>query len=85
MSTVYKCMSKSRYLEIKRNLHFADNSEASSTSDRLFKMRPLFEIFEKNFCQWGVFQLTLVKFAQLEPILIHLKLLVVVFNTKAKG
>lgn len=52
---VTKCMSRNKFTDIKRNLHFADNSLADQTQEKLFKVRPLRKMLEKKFCQWGVF------------------------------
>lgn len=48
-------MTRDRFLEIKRFLHLADNSKMGSSSDRMYKLRPLTDLLTKNFCQWGVF------------------------------
>src|SRR6218665_2729292 len=49
-------MPKNRYLKLKASLHFADNSLASqSYSDRAFKIRPLLDLLNRNFLQFGVF------------------------------
>lgn len=52
---VAKCMSRNRFYEIKRNIHFADNSLAEGTDDKMFKMRPLCDLIQTKSCQWGVF------------------------------
>lgn len=52
---VANCMSRNRFLEIKRNLHFVDNSATGSSNDRMFKVRSLCELIQKNSCQWGIF------------------------------
>ena len=56
---VRKCMSRNRYLEIKRYLHLNDNSVLEKVpvddQDRLFKIRPLLEKLNKNFLKFGVF------------------------------
>ena len=50
-------LPKNRYLKLKASLHFADNSLASqSYSDRAFKIRPLLDLLNRNFLQFGVFQ-----------------------------
>lgn len=56
---VANCMSRNRFLEIKRNLHFVDNSLTGNSNDRMFKVRSLCELIQKNSCQWGVFHETL--------------------------
>lgn len=52
---VTKCMSRNRYLEIKRYLHLADN-ELLNKDDKLFKIRPLMNILNSKFMQWGIFE-----------------------------
>ncbi|GFQ83331.1 chimeric ERCC6-PGBD3 protein [Trichonephila clavata] len=55
---VRKCMSKNRYIEIKRNLHFSDNTNIpliNGNKDRLFKIRPILDELNKAFMQFGVF------------------------------
>lgn len=51
---VYNAISKNRYCEIKRNLHFADNT-ALDKDDKMAKLRPLMNLLNKNFQQWGIF------------------------------
>lgn len=51
---VSSAMSRQRFRDIKRNLHFVNNDEASSTSDKMFKVRPLADILMKKNLQWGV-------------------------------
>ncbi len=52
---VAKVMSRNRFEEIKRFLHFVDNStrplQGSPDTDKLFKIRPLFEKLRKNCLQ----------------------------------
>lgn len=52
---VSKSMSRNRFLEIKRYLHFCDNLVGVKTADKMFKVRPLADILMKKFLQWGVF------------------------------
>src|SRR6218665_3019592 len=55
---IQNLMPKNRYLKLKASLHFADNSLASqSYSDRAFKIsyRPLLDLLNRNFLQFGVF------------------------------
>lgn len=52
---VSKDMSRNRFQEIKKYLHFCDNLAAEQTSDKMFKVRPLADILVKKFLQWGVF------------------------------
>ena len=47
-------MSKNRFKEIKRNLHCADNDRLDST-DRMYKLRPLMDLLNKNLQQFGIF------------------------------
>ncbi|XP_039602162.1 piggyBac transposable element-derived protein 3-like [Polypterus senegalus] len=59
VQSVRKCMSRNRYLEIKRYLHVTDNSDLEgipeNERDKLFKIRPLIDKLNKNFQQFGVF------------------------------
>ncbi|KAJ2948736.1 hypothetical protein O0L34_g7996 [Tuta absoluta] len=52
---VANCMSRNRFTDIKRNLHFVDNLLAAGTIDKMFKVRPLCDLIQRNSCQWGVF------------------------------
>lgn len=52
---VSNAMSRNRFQEIKKYLHFCDNLMAGETSDKMFKVRPLADILMKKFLQWGVF------------------------------
>ena len=55
VSCVQNCMPKTRFTEIKSNIHFNDNSKAaSSKDDKIFKVRPLMDKLNKNFKQWGI-------------------------------
>nr|CAH7737569.1 unnamed protein product [Callosobruchus chinensis] len=47
-------MSRNRYYQIKKYLHFADNSNLDK-NDKLYKVRPLMMMLNKNFQQWGIF------------------------------
>ncbi|XP_030753599.1 piggyBac transposable element-derived protein 2-like [Sitophilus oryzae] len=51
-------ISRNRFLEIKRYLHFADNDKINK-NDKMFKLRPLMDILNKNFRQWGFFHKSL--------------------------
>lgn len=51
---VAKSMSCKRFLEVKKNLHITDNSLANGSNDKMFKLRPLCNLIERNSCQWGV-------------------------------
>ena len=52
-------MTRNRYMEIKKYIHFSDNSELlsipSEERDKLFKIRPLLEKLNQNFLKFGVF------------------------------
>ncbi|KAI8120062.1 PiggyBac transposable element-derived protein 3 [Lucilia cuprina] len=52
---VAKALSRHRFRDIKRNIHLVDNNVASTTTYRMFKVRPLADSLMKNFMQWGVF------------------------------
>lgn len=52
---VTSCMSRNRFEELKKFFHLADNSNARTTSDKLFKIRPVMEILNEKFCQFGIF------------------------------
>ncbi|KAI4465987.1 transposase is4 [Holotrichia oblita] len=52
---IRQCMSRNRYYEIKRNIHFNNNDNISRSTDRIFKIRPLIEQLNKNFIQFGIF------------------------------
>lgn len=45
---VSKCMSRNRFLEIKRYLHLADNTKINK-KDKMYKLRPLMDALNKNF------------------------------------
>lgn len=49
-------MSRNRFLEIKQNLHFADNNLASTTTDKMYKLRPICNLIERKSCQWEILQ-----------------------------
>lgn len=51
---VYNAISRNRYCEIKKNLHFTDNTTLNK-SDKMAKLRPLMDVLNKNFQQWGIF------------------------------
>lgn len=54
---VKEAMSKKTYIELKRYLHFQDNSAAASNNhDKGFKVRPLINLVNKKFQQFGVFE-----------------------------
>ena len=49
---VHESMSRNRFLEIKRNLHFADN-QAIDLTDKFAKVRPLYDITNQNINKFG--------------------------------
>nr|XP_026496431.1 piggyBac transposable element-derived protein 2-like [Vanessa tameamea] len=51
---VSRSMPRQRFRDIKKNLHFVNNDEASNTRDKMFKIRPLADILINKFLQWGV-------------------------------
>ncbi|XP_028656905.1 piggyBac transposable element-derived protein 3-like [Erpetoichthys calabaricus] len=59
VQSVRKCMSRNKYLEIKRYLHITDNSYLEgipeNERDKLFKICPLIDKLNENFQQFGVF------------------------------
>ncbi|XP_066958973.1 piggyBac transposable element-derived protein 2-like [Macrobrachium rosenbergii] len=53
---VRKCFSKNRYLEIKRYLHFNDNSTLGSNEPpRSFKIVPIIELMNEKFSKFRIF------------------------------
>ena len=59
VSCVRRCMSRNRYLEIKRYLHINDNSQLqdipAEERDKLFKIRPLIDQLNENILRYDVF------------------------------
>nr|CAI5855414.1 unnamed protein product [Callosobruchus analis] len=53
VEVVSRCMSRNRYLEIKKYLHINNNAEINN--DRMYKLRPLMVMLNANFQQWGIF------------------------------
>lgn len=51
---VYNAMTRQRFKDIKRFLHLNDNSKIDKT-DKMYKLRPFFDILQKNFMKFGVF------------------------------
>ena len=51
---VSEYMPRNGFLEIKRNLHFADNTMAITSNDRKCKIRSLHDVLQKNVCQFGM-------------------------------
>nr|XP_049583034.1 piggyBac transposable element-derived protein 3-like [Syngnathus scovelli]XP_049583035.1 piggyBac transposable element-derived protein 3-like [Syngnathus scovelli]XP_049583037.1 piggyBac transposable element-derived protein 3-like [Syngnathus scovelli] len=53
---VRQCFSRNRYLELKQNLHFNDNSTLrTSASQKSFKIAPLIEMINQRFLMFGIF------------------------------
>jgi hypothetical protein len=50
---VSRAMARNRFLEMKKYLHLADNNNIDH--DKMFKLRPLANILNKNFREWGIF------------------------------
>ena len=46
-------MPRTKFQEINRYLHFADNSMIDQ-SDRMYKLPPLMELLNSKFRQWGI-------------------------------
>lgn len=53
LDIVSAAMSRNKYDQIKQNIHFADNSHIVTT-DKMFKLRPLMNILNTKFKQWGI-------------------------------
>lgn len=51
---VASSMSRNRFQQIKKYIHFADNSNLQK-SDKMSKLRPLMDTLNTNFRQWGIF------------------------------
>lgn len=58
LSIVRQSMTRNRFQQIKRFLHFCDNQNIDK-NDPFFKVRPLFNILNMNFMQFGVWAHTL--------------------------
>lgn len=57
VNIVKNAFSRNAYLLLKAMIHFQDNSKATeSKHDKGFKIRPLMELMNEKFQQWGVFQ-----------------------------
>lgn len=50
---VRNCMSRNTFRSIKRNIHLSDN-ENLDTSDKFSKLRPIFELLNEKYIQFGV-------------------------------
>ncbi|GBP89343.1 PiggyBac transposable element-derived protein 3 [Eumeta japonica] len=55
---VARSMSRNRFLDIKRNLHLVDNSLASTSNDKMFKIRPLVESLNQKIIKMEFFMKT---------------------------
>jgi hypothetical protein len=51
---VSNAMSRNRFQEIKRYINLADNNNLDK-SDKMAKLRPLMNMLNQKFQQWGVF------------------------------
>lgn len=51
---VSNVMSRNRFQEIKKFLHFADNTKLDK-SDKMYKLRPVMARLNTNFQKWGIF------------------------------
>lgn len=54
VSITSKAMSRNRFMEIKKFLHFCDNEATTNSTDKMFKLRPLADLLTKKFLQWGI-------------------------------
>lgn len=63
---VKEAMSRNRFLNIKQNLHLSDNNELN-TADKFSKIRPICDMLNKNFCQFGIFRHNLSIDEQMVP------------------
>lgn len=52
---VKDAMSRNRFLDIKRNIHLADNNQLDK-EDKFAKVRPLVDILNANYLKYGVFR-----------------------------
>ncbi|CAH2098361.1 unnamed protein product [Euphydryas editha] len=46
-------MPRQRFWDVKMNVHFVNNDEASSTKDKMFKVRPVTDILMNKFLLVG--------------------------------
>lgn len=58
VNVIKKCMSRNRYIQIKRYLHFADNAQVDM-EDKGFKVRPLIKMINAEFKKYDIFEKTL--------------------------
>lgn len=52
---VKNAMSRNRFLDIKQNIHLADNNQLDKT-DKFAKVRPLVDLVNSNFLKYGIFK-----------------------------
>lgn len=52
---VYNAMPRRRFKEIKKFIHLVDNHLCRNTNDKMFKVRPYFDMLTQNFLKFGVF------------------------------
>lgn len=52
---VKNAMSRNRFLEIKKNIHLADNDQLDK-NDKFAKIRPLITLLNKNYLKYGIFR-----------------------------
>lgn len=63
---VFEKMSRNKFQEIKRYFHLSDNS-CLNPNDKLAKLRPFLDIFQRNLLQFGVFETDLSLDEQMVP------------------
>ena len=54
VQAVYNVLSRNRYFDIKKHIHFADNQNFTK-GDKMSKVSPLYEMINNNLIQFGVF------------------------------
>lgn len=54
LSLVRKCMSRNTFLSIKQNIHLSDNNNLDQ-NDKFAKLRPIFDIINEKYLQFGIF------------------------------
>lgn len=55
VNIVRETMSRNRFRAIKQNIHLSDNTRLDK-KDKFSKLRPIFDIMNRNFMQFGVFE-----------------------------
>ena len=63
---VYNTISRTRYHEIKRYLHFADNQRLTE-GDKMSKISPLYNMLNCNLVQFGIFHELLSVYESMVP------------------